>query len=127
GKPCRRSITSSSPSTSKKSSISQSANANPNEEYFCWQHKDQAADVVVLERTSSQKERRLLGKTSLDTLVEVVIGSATATEDGKMGTVTMTRQSAIGLNSSMIVRKTSLVLRENGNGKRKSDKPVPNG
>ncbi|KAF3930092.1 hypothetical protein ABW19_dt0205811 [Dactylella cylindrospora] len=77
GKPCRRSIAAKAPkgSSLKTNNSSDSDEINPAEEFFCWQHKDQAADTVVLQRSDSQKARRLQGRSSLDTLVEVILGA----------------------------------------------------
>jgi len=55
------------------------------EQFFCWQHKDQAADAVILKNTKEQQKRRLLGKTSLDTLVDVIVGPAAAVNKPSSG------------------------------------------
>ncbi|KAF3901729.1 hypothetical protein AA313_de0200658 [Arthrobotrys entomopaga] len=127
GKPCRRSIAAKGPSGSKKSSSatpsqsSQSSGdggANPAEEFFCWQHKDQAADTVVLHRSESQKLRRQEGRSSLDTLVEVILGPE-AGEDG-VGTgvgpgqteVIIRRETLLGDNEVMVVRKNTIVKKD---------------
>ncbi|KAK6542484.1 hypothetical protein TWF694_006437 [Orbilia ellipsospora] len=141
GKPCRRSIASKAPNGYKKSSPSASSQggegsgdgANPAEEFFCWQHKDQAADTVVLHRSESQKMRRLEGRSSLDTLVEVILGPEAGEDGGSAGVgpgqteVIIRRETLLGDDEVMVVRKNTIVkkdakivkeARKKGEGKR---------
>ncbi|EPS38389.1 hypothetical protein H072_7895 [Dactylellina haptotyla CBS 200.50] len=123
GKPCRRSIASKAPSGYKKSSNGNNdkeqttEEVNPAEEFFCWQHKDQAADTVVLHRSESQKMRRLEGRSSLDTLVEVILGVEAGENAGEgagpgQAEVTMRRETLIGDDEVMVVRKNTVVKKD---------------
>ncbi|EWC47798.1 hypothetical protein DRE_02998 [Drechslerella stenobrocha 248] len=117
GKPCRRSIAKGQQSSARQNGDSESA--NPAEEFFCFQHKDQAADVVVLCRSESQRLRRLQGRTSLDTLVEVVLGSdgedgegASAAVGPDQAEVIIRRETLLNNNEVMVVRKNTVVKKD---------------
>ncbi|KAF3923702.1 hypothetical protein ABW20_dc0103069 [Dactylellina cionopaga] len=135
GKPCRRNITAKAPKgrgstssggggsdTNGGESNNDRGQANPAEEFFCWQHKDQAADTVVVHRSDSQKKRRLQGRSSLDTLVEVILGPDANDEgngDGGAGRVgpgqtevIIRRETLLGDDEVMVVRKNTVVKKD---------------
>ncbi|KAK6342108.1 hypothetical protein TWF730_001586 [Orbilia blumenaviensis] len=115
GKPCRRNITAKAPAGKKSTaSSSNGGKANPGEEFFCWQHKDQAADTVVLHRTDSQKKRRLQGRTSFDSLVEVILGPEAASGDVGPGQTQLLirRETRLSNDEVMIVSKNTVVKKD---------------
>ncbi|KAF3261100.1 hypothetical protein TWF192_009032 [Orbilia oligospora] len=115
GKPCRRNITAKAPS-GKKSTASSSNGGQPNpaEAFFCWQHKDQAADTVVLHRSDSQKKRRLQGRTSFDSLVEVILGPEAANSEVGPGQTQLLirRETRLNANEVMVVSKNTVVKKD---------------
>ncbi|RVD90299.1 uncharacterized protein DFL_001273 [Arthrobotrys flagrans] len=115
GKPCRRNITAKAPS-GKKSTASSSNGGQPNpaEAFFCWQHKDQAADTVVLHRTDSQKKRRMQGRTSFDSLVEVILGPEAANSQVGPGQTQLLirRETRLNADEVMVVSKNTVAKKD---------------
>ncbi|KAJ6263993.1 hypothetical protein Dda_0132 [Drechslerella dactyloides] len=123
GKPCRRSIAAKAPKGYKAPPVKEGEEeegSNPAEEFFCFQHKDQAKDTVVLHRSESQRLRRLQGRTSLDTLVEVMLGPD-AEDGGSAGgaaigpdqaEVIIRRETLLNNDEVMVVRQNTVVKKD---------------
>ncbi|KAK6496174.1 hypothetical protein TWF481_002198 [Arthrobotrys musiformis] len=119
GKPCRRNITAKAPAGKKSTASSGSGSGNggqpnPAEAFFCWQHKDQAADTVVLHRTDSQKKRRLQGRTSFDSLVEVILGPEAANSEAGPGKTQLLirRETRLNNDEVMVVSQSTMVKKD---------------
>ncbi|KAK6353554.1 hypothetical protein TWF696_005517 [Orbilia brochopaga] len=121
GKPCRRSIAAKAPKGYKAPAKKEGEEgSNPAEDFFCYQHKDQANDTVVLHRSESQRLRRLQGRTSLDTLVEVMLGpdaedngTASGASIGPDQTeVIIRRETLLNNDEVMVVRKNTVVKKD---------------
>jgi hypothetical protein len=69
GKPCRRQLT---PSKSGHPTSGVIVRINGQQVFFCEQHKDQSQSVVLRHTASFAQKRELLGRGSMDTLIEQV-------------------------------------------------------
>lgn len=82
GKQCRRGL-SKSPNAPTSGIVTF---VNGEETFFCWQHKEQAKDMVMKHTSSWQVRREQAGRTSLDTLVETVeVMVGTSSSGGRNG------------------------------------------